>query len=131
MNSPTQAVLKHLRKNGWQCAIVERYIAAVRQRFDAFGFGDILAYRVPHTTFRLEHDNSGRTLHIPQQLVASIALVQATSDSNRAGHRTKIMESKHFAPWIKAGGRVFLATAGSRKEKGKRRKWTVTVEELR
>jgi hypothetical protein len=120
MNSPTQAVLKHLRKNGWQCAIVERYIAAVRQRFDAFGFGDILAYLIPKY---MKEDGSIRH--------GEIALIQATSDSNRASHRRKILDSKHFRPWRDSGGLVFLATAGSRKEKGKRRKWTVTVEELK
>lgn len=43
MTSPTQKSLAHLRDQGYECAIVEKWNAHIKVRQDLFGFVDILA----------------------------------------------------------------------------------------
>ena len=42
MSSPTQRTLDLLRKRGWDCAIVEKFVGPLCIRQDAFGWMDIL-----------------------------------------------------------------------------------------
>ena len=44
-SSPTQRTLDSLRKDGWHCAIVEKWNPHTRTRADLWGFCDILAIR--------------------------------------------------------------------------------------
>jgi hypothetical protein len=43
MSSPTPRSLDKLRHEGCAACVVEKWLPAVTQRVDAFGFGDILA----------------------------------------------------------------------------------------
>lgn len=43
MSSPTVRTLDLLRKEGWLCAVVERYNMHAKLRQDLYGFGDVLA----------------------------------------------------------------------------------------
>lgn len=101
--SPTQRVLNDMRRMGWTVCVVEKWLpipprkgadgddgngGPKRVRKDAFGFGDLLACR------------SGD----------GVALVQATSRSNRSSRRNKINESDEARTWLQAGGRIIVAT---------------------
>lgn len=110
-SKPMQETLKHLRKAGWTCCIVEKYIAAIKQRKDAYGFGDVLACRAPDC----------------------IALVQTTSAAHFAERRAKILAIPGFHKWKDAGGLVFLHSWGLRSKDGKRgarKVWTLREEVL-
>lgn len=133
-SKPVQRSLAHLKKNGWQVAIVERYIKAPGMKFgrriDVHGFGDLLACRPqmgPHGP--------------------SIALVQCCRDGDFAEHRAKILgepmehwtpeeceESKEvfakFQIWKASGGRVFLQGWGFKGPRGTRKSWVLREEEL-
>lgn len=49
MSSPTQRTLALLRREGWRCAIVEKWNPHARIRQDLFGFIDILCIRGEET----------------------------------------------------------------------------------
>ena len=78
--TPTSRTLKRLRDEGWECQVVEQWIAQARRRRDLFGIIDIVAIR------------SGRTLG-----------VQATSLSNVSSRVKKVAESGSAGLWIDAG----------------------------
>ena len=132
-SKPVQRSLTHLKKNGWQVAIVEKYLkppgAAFGRRIDVWGFGDLLACRVAIRG------------HKP-----AIALVQCCRDADMAEHRAKILgqpmehwsqeerdESKEifekFKVWKASGGRVFLQGWGFKGRRGEK-KWTLREEVL-
>ncbi len=114
--SPTQRTLKLLRSRGLRCGIVERYNAFTKQRYDLFGFIDIVA---------LSED-------------MGFLGVQSCGQSFSA-HLKKIVEEKSedCRLWLKSGGKVLLI--GWRKLKKKRggkamywsprEKW-ITLEDL-
>ena len=102
----TQRSLKHLRKLGWQCAIVEKWQmrpqAAYGVRVDVWGFGDILACRPairrPETDDRHWYD-------------PAIALIQTFPLSGWKDHAEKMQEPEIKAAietWKAAGGIVFM-----------------------
>lgn len=80
--TPTARSLAYLRKDGWRCAIVEKWNPAVRRRNDLFGFIDVLAVRYEETL-----------------------AVQVTSASNVAARVRKIREecAEQFADVREAG----------------------------
>ena len=84
MASPTQRTLAFLREEGYDAAVVERYLTIpgrhIGVRQDAFGFIDILAF----------DDGS------------SVVAVQATSTSNMGARVNKILASPVAARWIQA-----------------------------
>jgi len=93
--SPMSLSLDYMNKRGYCCHIVEKWIPRANVRKDAFGFGDILCYRVGNRD-------------------GGIVLVQTTSWSNFAARKQKILDSPHFDGWRKAGGRVFLQAWGDK-----------------
>ena len=117
--SPTQRTLSYLRDMGYEATVVEQTIRIPARggkppsqfKRDAFGFGDVLAYR----------PNEG------------IILVQATSTDNIASRRTKIQGSEHRQGWIDAGrcecgaqkGRILLI---GWEKRGSR--WVANYEEI-
>ena len=117
-----QRSLKYLKDRGWQCAIVEKWIAypaAVQQklgipgiRVDVWGFGDILACRTVVS-------ESGRA-------VRQIALFQTTDMSSLSKHRTKAESVSELALWKEAGGLAVLHAWAKRGERGKRKTWQLT-----
>lgn len=109
MSSPTQRTLLKLRKEGWTVCTVERYIAAIRQRKDAFGFGDLLCFRV---------GQPGATL------------VQTTSGSNFAARLTKIRTIAEAGMWLEAGNRILLHGWAKQGERGKRKTYVCRELEI-
>lgn len=114
MSSPTQRSLKHLRDAGWTACIVEKRIPFRNITVDAFGFGDILAFRHKHSEF-----------DYPQ-----IALVQTTSGSHAAHRRAKILSLTEHADWKAAGGIIILHGWAKQGPRGKRKRWTLREEIL-
>lgn len=92
--SPTQRTLKHMRKNGYTCAVVERWNPYARVRQDLYGVIDVLCLG--------EREVVG---------------VQATSGSNVSARMAKIAASEHIAALRKAGVRMLVH--GWRKTKGR------------
>lgn len=106
--TPTQRTLQQLRREGWQAAVVEKWIPQAKRRLDLFGIGDVLAIR------------DGETL-----------LVQATSASNHAARRTKALESDVLPLWLAGPGRSFEVWSWSKRgPRGGRKTWEVRRERL-
>ena len=104
--SPTQRSLKNLRERGYMVAVVEKYNAHIKRRIDLWGFGDLLACRLP--------DEDG--------ISAMPVIVQTTTASNMASRRTKIAESEEARFWKACGGAVLLHGWAKRPPlKGKKR----------
>jgi hypothetical protein len=113
--SPTQRSLKHLRADGWTCCIVEKWIAQIKQRKDAFGFGDLLCVRVGSN---------------------GAMLVQATTGDHFSHRLEKIKTIPEAAIWLAAGNTIRLMTWAKQGARGKRKTWTlremdVTANSLR
>lgn len=108
MSTPTERSLKYLRKNGWRCAVVEKWNPAIKRRNDLFGFGDILAIKDDQTL-----------------------IVQTTSASHVAERITKIVEdcAEALADVRKAGWLIHVH--GWRKAKqGNRMLWVLRQEDV-
>jgi len=116
-SKPVQRSLKHLRLEGWTCCVVEKYIAAIKKRQDAFGFGDILACRQ-------------NPLGAEAYIVGEIALVQASDITSFAKRRAKILAEPQFRKWKEAGGVVFLDGWGKKGPRGARKTWQLRREVL-
>jgi hypothetical protein len=104
----TQRTLARARQLGFTCGIVEKWNPHAHIRQDLFGFIDILAMR----------EGCG--------LIA----IQTTSDSNRAGHRAKILAEPRAKLWLECGNRVELWTWGKHGDRGKRKLWQLHREEI-
>lgn len=85
MPSPTQRTLAKLRKDGYTCAIVEKYNSFIKCRQDLFGFIDILAIK--------ENETLG---------------VQTTSGSNSSERVEKIKANKYYSTVKKAGWKIIV-----------------------
>lgn len=90
--SPTQRSLKLLRSDGWNCHVTEKWNAFARIRQDAFGFGDILAFRNDETT-----------------------LVQTTSLPNVSARIKKILDIPEAHSWANGGGRSIIVHGWAKK----------------
>ncbi len=91
MSSPTSMTKQLLEGVGWEVAIVEKYNALIKRRFDLFEFADLLCIAYPHD---------------PGGFVA----VQATSRDHHSKRRDKILANKKALRWLKAGGHIWLIT---------------------
>jgi len=113
-DSPTTRTLRHLRKNGWTAAVVEKWNHHSKVRVDLFGFADIFAFKGEQ-----------------------VALVQCTTQSNRANREAKIRENLTAQQW-RQGERNLILVYGWRQlvqyrkdgSKAKRKKWEPTITEL-
>ena len=83
--SPTQRSLEHMRKLGYACDVVEKWIPGANIRKDLFGCIDILCLG-------------------PEGTVA----VQATSGTNVSARVNKIAESEHVGAMRKAGWKLLV-----------------------
>ena len=111
MSSPTSRSLEYFREADGIAGVVERYNSFSGHKNDLFGFIDIVAgYK------------------------GCIWGVQATSASNRAARRKKILEEPLAKEWVKHGGRIMLLTWGKKKRpnvKGTMQlQWTANEEEI-
>lgn len=100
--SPTQRSLKLLRQDGWTCHVTERWNAFARIRQDAFGFGDILAFR-GHETI----------------------LVQTTSDANVSARIKKILDIPEAHAWASGAARAIVVHGWGKK--GKPARWQCRI----
>jgi hypothetical protein len=110
MSSPTQRSLARLKSDGWTVCIVEKYIPMIKQRKDAFGFGDLLACKIGQ----------------PGAL-----LVQTTSGSNAANRANKIFGIAEAGIWLAAGNRIVVHGWAKRGPRGKRKVWSCVETEIR
>lgn len=85
MPSPTALSLKALRREGFQAAVVERWLQIPGKKFrsDLWRFGDILAVHPVQKRF---------------------AIIQATSKSNIASRLVKARRQPELGVWLQAGG---------------------------
>lgn len=85
MASPTSRSLTFLRKEGYLCDIVERWIIGANIRKDLFGFGDLLAVH---------------------RLDRSITIIQTTTLSNLSARIKKAKSLASLKVWLQSGGKV-------------------------
>lgn len=106
MSSPTQRTLDLFRDDGFDVAVVEKYVTIPGRAFgvrrDAFGFIDILAFNKWNTT-----------------------AIQATSTSNMVARINKILESEVAHRWLDAGNgmRLIVVVGWKKYAKSVDRKW--------
>jgi hypothetical protein len=129
--SPTQRSVAYLRKQGWTCCIVEKYLPPrgtmkFGRRIDAFSFGDLLACRVA------QYVDSTKELSEQLGIVTfkEIALVQTTTKVHMPEHKEKILAIPEFHKWKEAGGIVLLHGWRKIGPRGKRKTWQVSEENL-
>lgn len=105
--SPTQRTLAELRKCGATVAIVERWNSFAKIRQDLFGFIDVLALLGPN-----------------------IIGVQATTGSNHAARKAKILAEPRALAFVRAGGIIELHSWSETGPRGKKKTWTVRKEDI-
>lgn len=103
--SPTARSLAECRKRGWTAQVVEKWNMHAHVLQDLFGVIDIVAITP-----------------------AGILGIQATTGSNHASRRTKILAEPRAKLWVDAGGKLELWTWSQRGDAGKRKLWTIRVE---
>ena len=103
MTSPTQKTLAKLRKEGYLCAVVEKFNPFVKVRQDLFSFIDILALKPGQKTLA----------------------VQTTTDNHVAERVAKIKVSKNYAMVKLSGWKVQVH---GWKKKGNR--WELRIVDL-
>jgi hypothetical protein len=118
--SPVQKSLAHLRKQGWTCCVVEKYLPPrgtmkFGRRIDAMGFGDLLACK---------------KLDAGPKSKSGIALIQTTTKAHMAEHKVKILLLPEFGQWKEAGGITILHGWRKKGARGKRKLWEVSEEIL-
>lgn len=83
----TQMTLKWLKKNGYECGIVEKWNQFSRRRIDLFNIIDIVAMK-------------------EGELVG----VQSTSQGGKSSHYTTIIEEPRSRLWLSTGSKLLLLT---------------------
>lgn len=106
--SPTQRTLAALRKDGYACAITERWNPHARIRQDLYGFIDILAIKPEY----------------------GILGVQACAGASHATRRAKILAEPRAKLWLETGGRIAVCSWSKKGARGKRKLWEPRVEHV-
>jgi len=111
--SPTQRSLEKLRRDGYSCSIVEKWVPSTPAgykgriiRHDVWNFGDILACKVG---------------------VRGALLVQTTTGSNSSARLNKIKGIAEAGIWLAAGNSIEVHGWARRGAKGKRKLWDCRV----
>lgn len=106
MSSPCQRSLAKLRKEGWFCAITERWNPFAKIRQDLFGFVDVLCLR-------------------GDQVLA----VQTTSGSNASKRVQKIRETQAAALWLEGypHRQIVVHSWAKRGGRGQVKRWDCVV----
>lgn len=107
--SPTQRSLAKLRKEGWTVCSVEKWIAQIKQRKDAFGFGDLLSCRIG---------------------TAGATLVQTTSGSNFSARLEKIKGIAAAGVWLASGNKIVIHAWAKQGPRGKAKHWLCREMEI-
>ena len=107
--SPMQRSLKELRKQGYLCAITEKYNFFIHIRQDLFGIADIIALK------------GNQTL-----------AVQTTSDDggNISAHSKKIKANPNYKFIKKAGWKIEIWGWGKKGKRGKKKLWQCRIIKL-
>lgn len=113
----TQRSLRHLRKLGWQCAVVEKWQMRPQAKFgvriDVWGFGDILACRYPEGA-----------------MVGQIALIQTFPTASWKKHAEKLAAIPELEYWKTCGGTILMHGWRFGGPRGKRKGWILKEERL-
>jgi hypothetical protein len=117
VSSPTQRALKECKALGWEAQVVEKWVPQARRRVDLFGCVDIVA---------LGHVAHARDGHEGWVLLG----IQVTSASNHAARRAKALAEPRIKHWLQAGCRFEVWSYGKKGGKGKRKLWTLRIEQL-
>lgn len=133
--SPTQRSLAYLRAQGYIVAVVEQTVPKTFIKRDLFGFADLLA--IKPGKLNLAEFASRWELPMPDDdelaedpPIGRIILIQVTSSSNVAARRTKIAAEPRASLWKQAGGEIHLHGWSKKGPRGKRKVWSVNVEEM-
>lgn len=105
--SPTARTLAYLRAQNLTCQIVEKWIPQARKRVDLFGWIDIVCLRE-----------------------GSIVGIQTTSGAHHGERREKALAEPRMLEWKACGGKLEIISWSKRGGVGKRKLWTVRVEEV-
>lgn len=119
--SPTQRALKECKALGWEAQVVEKWVPQARKRVDLYGCIDILALADPHLFIPY-----GGTPAERWDLIG----IQVTSASNHAARRAKALAEPRIKHWLQAGCRFEVWSYGRKGAKGKRKLWTLRIEQL-
>lgn len=125
----TQRSLRYLEKNGWLCAVVEKWIPPRGKmkfgvRKDVWQFGDVLACW-PSATF----DTVMGKVRTPGR----IALIQTFPMARWKDHKEKLAEIPELQVWKAAGGIVFLHGWAFKPKggvRGAKKVWTLREEQI-
>ena len=109
--SPTQRTLAYLRKSGAVAAVVEKWNPHAGVRQDLFGFVDLIYM---------------------SKAFQCVVAVQATSGTNHAARRTKVLSIDTARQWLECGQRVEIWSWSPKKRVrgGKAIRYESRVEEL-
>jgi len=105
--TPVEQAVKFPDRNKRRCQVCGNTPVITILR-DAFNFGDLLAYRP-----------------------GEIALIQTTSTANQASRVAKILGLIEADGWLKANGKIFVHGWALEGARGTRKRWTVTIQEIR
>ena len=106
MTSPTAKSLDYLRKQGYTCAVVEKFNSFTKKRIDLFGVIDIVAVKSTEK---------------------GVLGVQVTSRGNIQSRYQKCLEEPRIRVWLDAGNRLQVHGWGIMGKSGKRKKYDVKV----
>lgn len=84
MTSPTSRTLNYLRRDGYQVAVVEKWVPRAEVRSDLWRFADVLAVHPVRREF---------------------LLVQVTTRGNMSSRLSKSRVQPELAVWLETGGR--------------------------
>ena len=105
-NTTGHRTMAYLRKHGYDCGIVERWIQFRKIRIDFLNLFDIIACH-------------------PKK--KEIIGVQTTSGTHHASHLTAMKLSTRLPGWLKSGGKAMLITWSKKGARGKRKLWTPRI----
>jgi len=82
---------------------------------------------VPVITILVDAFNFGDLLYFGK---GEIGLVQSTSRANQSSRVTKVLGLIEARGWLEAGGKIFVHGWALEGESGRRKRWTVTIQEI-
>lgn len=106
--SPSARTLAECRKRGWIAQVVERFNSYTNRLVDLFGVIDVVVITP-----------------------TGILGIQATSGDNHASRRVKIFDEPRAKAWLQAGAALQVWSWSKRGSSGKRKLWTLRVEDIR
>lgn len=144
----TQRTLRHFEKNGWMCAIVEKWLPPRGKmkfgvRKDVWAFGDVLVCRAPVENVCKNCFGSGKSSTVKgdpctdcqgrgmtQMIPGRTALVQCFPDSGFSEHRAKVLSLPQAKLWLLSGNKIFLNGWRFGGARGERKGWILREEEI-